>query len=217
LNPFSMSWIRYSGAIRNSLSSTLTSKLSSSRQCTFSLETLLISDYLDLTMWLPHQEEITGIGILVRRQGLGEDQLSVYRALLQGANPDHPFSLWNLFGDDTSRTAVLAFPAFSRQWSAKPIRDSLECTARRRYVWRFNLRLTSFSDEDALKSVLSSVAQYFPHVTSLNLIIEDRDIHLVSFFCSRIQAHISAHMVVHTHRIPAEYHWPCHWSRSFAR
>jgi hypothetical protein len=152
-----------------------------SRRCTFSLEILFIPGCLDLVEWIRHQESIKGIGIHV--DGHQEhSQLTVYRALLEERNPHHLFSLWNVVSGGTSLTTIYVVPAFSRPWSAKPIWDSLLRMEYPGHIWRLKLYLTCLSDEDALRSVLASIAQYFPQVCYLEFVVQDRNIHLVRVF-----------------------------------
>jgi hypothetical protein len=152
------------------------------------LETLFISDCLDLVEWIQHQESIQGIGVFTDDEDPDQSQLRVCHALLLQPNPRRLFNLWFVMGggttDGTTNAAIRAFPAFSRQWSAKPIWDSLQRMEYQNYVWDFKLHLACLSDEDTLRSALASIARYFPHILNLELIVHDRDIHLVRVFSS---------------------------------
>jgi hypothetical protein len=90
-----------------------------------------------------------------------------------------------------SQTTLYAFPAFSSQWSAKPIWDAMQRLEYAGRLRRLKLYLTCLSDEDTLRSVLASVAQYFPHVYYLEFVVHDRDIHLVRIFSSPFQPDIT--------------------------
>jgi hypothetical protein len=128
-----------------------------------------------------HQESVKGIGIFTNEQQ-DPSQLPVYRALLQDQIPRRMFSLWFVTGDGLFQLAIYPFSGFSCQWSAKPIWDSLQGMERPKSVWRIKLYLTCLSDEGILRSVLASIAQYFPQVSYLELMVHDWNIHLVRFF-----------------------------------
>jgi len=104
----------------------------------------------------------------------------------------------------------LRFPAVSHQWSAKPIWDSLQRMDHLRCVWRFKLCLTCLSDEDTLRSMPSSIAQYFPHVSNLEFVVRERNIHLNPHVVSSAQSLISNLRVLVVgfdvdHRLPEAY------------
>ena len=154
-----------------------------SRCCTFSLEILFISGCLDLGEWIRDQKSIKDIGVFIdEHQEPSQSQLRVDQALLQEQNPRRLLNLWFVKGEGLSQRAIYAFPASLRQWSAKPIWDSLQRMDHLKCVWRFKLCLTCLSDEDTLRSMLVSIAQYFPHVSYLEFVVRERNIHLVRVF-----------------------------------
>ena len=50
--------------------------------------------------------------------------------------------------------------------------------------------LACLSDKDSLWSMLASIAQYFPDVSYLEVIVHDWNIHLVRIFSSQVQSDI---------------------------
>jgi hypothetical protein len=180
----------------------------SSRRCTFSLEILFISGCLDVMEWIRDQESLKGIGLFVDwRQELS--QFTVYRALLDDPNPHRLFGLWSVLDEGTPQTTVYVFPSFSPQWSAKPIWDSLMQMEYPGRVWSLKLYLTCLSDGSTLRSVLASIAQYFPHIYYLEFILHDQNIHLVRVFSSNFNL-ASRSLTWDTHRILAECRQLCH-------
>jgi hypothetical protein len=89
-----------------------------------------------------------------------------------------------MMSGEITQVSIHAYPVFSRQWSAKPIWDSLQRMEYSNRVWLFKLYLTCLSDEDSLRSPLASIARYFPHISYLELVVRDRNIHLVRVFSS---------------------------------
>jgi hypothetical protein len=106
-------------------------------------------------------------------------ELSTYNTLLRTSPSTEPLTLFLLSREGGWIDTVIAFPSFSRHWSAEHIRLPGDRIFLVIGITRFTLFLPSISDESVLRPAISSIAEHFPQVTDLRLVVSDRDIHKV--------------------------------------
>jgi hypothetical protein len=150
-----------------------------SRRCTFSITTLFIPDYFDLADWVPGQKDLKTIGVYTTPEYAFPRKLSVFKSLLETSPSEAPLTLFSLDGHPTY--IVYAYPKYSHNWSAKTIHASLVHVYNPVPITRFTLFFRSLSDEDVLRPAITSISEHFPKTEELRLMVQDPDIHSVSF------------------------------------
>jgi hypothetical protein len=154
------------------------------RRCTFSITTLFISDYFGLVDWISTQKDLKTIGVYTGLQYPSPAKLSAFNSLLKNSPSEAPLTLFSIGGRTTD--TICAFPTYPHSWSAKTIRESLVHVYSPVPITRFTLFLHSLSDEDILRPAITSISKHFSPIEDLRLVVEDPDIHSVSFTVHRV-------------------------------
>jgi hypothetical protein len=152
-----------------------------SRRCTFSITTLFISEYFGLVDWIPKLKDLKTIGVYTTLQYPSPARLLVFKRLLENSPSEAPLTLFSLGGLTRTTDTICAFPIYSHSWSAKTIHESLVHVYNPIYITHFTLFFLSLSDEDVLRPAITSISKHFPQIEALRLVVEDPDIHSVSF------------------------------------
>lgn len=148
--------------------------------CTFSLVTLYVP-FLLLDSWVLTQKQLEVLEIHHHSWDLRDRQrqLSICEQLT--TKNSHPPTLFLIANFGLLLDRLIAFPAFSAhgQWSAKDIAESI-AWGNPHGISYFKLVMHSLSDDSLVRNVLTSTAEHFVNLHSIEFLIHDPRIHTVS-------------------------------------
>lgn len=147
-------------------------------ECTFRLQSLCISEDLDISAWLAKQTTLRLLGFYEGEEQPNHQRLTFYVSLVKTAR-DNPLIVYNLTLSGGYFDTLTVFPGFSepQAWNAKIISSSFEARGWPlvRQIDRLCVYLGNMAQID---TAIPSIAASFSHVENLVIAVRNINIHV---------------------------------------